>query len=358
MFWKIAETFGLIIITYLDLSSGHGRLLDPPSRSSMWRYGFPNPPNYDDNQVYCGGVQVQWEQNGGKCGVCGDPWQGPRDNEPGGKFANGIIVRKYTPGEVITVVVELTANHKGYMEFRLCPNDDPRKVIQQDCLDRYPLRLTENGKTRFMVPPDVGYQKFNINLALPANVVCRACVFQWKYNAGNSWGTDPKTGQSCVGCGRQEQFYGCADVAIGYDDIEIGKHKTLQGDVKDVENDKKIQKPDTDPGVEDHQHLYPNPVLPGFSDSQIMNNNDNFRFMSVQNGGTMSSCLCVCKKSLIHLYGGASMDLKLKMFEGDNDSQMCMCMCQNNSSSRRNPGSLTFLAPVIVLLFTYILRRR
>lgn len=38
--------------------SGHGRLIDPPSRSSMWRYGFNNPPNYDDNQLYCGGVQV------------------------------------------------------------------------------------------------------------------------------------------------------------------------------------------------------------------------------------------------------------------------------------------------------------
>lgn len=38
--------------------TGHGRLVDPPSRSSMWRYGFKNPPNYDDNQLYCGGVQV------------------------------------------------------------------------------------------------------------------------------------------------------------------------------------------------------------------------------------------------------------------------------------------------------------
>ena len=37
---------------------GHGRLIDPPSRSSMWRYGFNNPPNYDDNQLYCGGRQV------------------------------------------------------------------------------------------------------------------------------------------------------------------------------------------------------------------------------------------------------------------------------------------------------------
>ena len=38
--------------------AGHGRLLDPPSRSSMWRVGFNNPPNYDDNQLFCGGVAV------------------------------------------------------------------------------------------------------------------------------------------------------------------------------------------------------------------------------------------------------------------------------------------------------------
>ena len=31
---------------------------------------------------------------------------------------------------------------------------------------------------------------------------------------GNSWGVD-KNGTSCLGCGPQEQFYGCADVAIG-----------------------------------------------------------------------------------------------------------------------------------------------
>ena len=35
------------------------------------------------------------------------------------------------------------------------------------------------------------------------------------FPSGNSWGTDQKTGKSCVGCGDQEQFYGCADISIG-----------------------------------------------------------------------------------------------------------------------------------------------
>lgn len=39
----------------VDLVAGHGRLMDPPARNSMWRFGFPNPVNYNDNELYCGG---------------------------------------------------------------------------------------------------------------------------------------------------------------------------------------------------------------------------------------------------------------------------------------------------------------
>ena len=33
---------------------GHARLLEPPSRASMWRMGFDSPENFDDDQTYCG----------------------------------------------------------------------------------------------------------------------------------------------------------------------------------------------------------------------------------------------------------------------------------------------------------------
>ena len=38
------------------------------------------------------GWGVQWNENGGRCGICGDPWQDfPREHEaPLGKFATGI----------------------------------------------------------------------------------------------------------------------------------------------------------------------------------------------------------------------------------------------------------------------------
>ena len=42
----------------LPSSYGHGRLILPASRASMWRYGYDTLPDYNDNQAFCGGVQV------------------------------------------------------------------------------------------------------------------------------------------------------------------------------------------------------------------------------------------------------------------------------------------------------------
>lgn len=36
----------------------HGRLMSPPSRSSMWRFGFDTPTNWNDNELFCGGLSV------------------------------------------------------------------------------------------------------------------------------------------------------------------------------------------------------------------------------------------------------------------------------------------------------------
>lgn len=43
------------VLQVLQHVHGHGRLMDPPARNSMWRFGFPNPVNYNDNELYCGG---------------------------------------------------------------------------------------------------------------------------------------------------------------------------------------------------------------------------------------------------------------------------------------------------------------
>ena len=48
----------------------------------------------------------------------------------------GIIGRVYRQGQTITVMLEITANHFGWFEFRLCPNNDPRRPVTQRCLDK------------------------------------------------------------------------------------------------------------------------------------------------------------------------------------------------------------------------------
>ncbi|KAK3084832.1 hypothetical protein FSP39_019870 [Pinctada imbricata] len=184
----------------------------------MWRMGYKTPPNYNDNQLFCGGFYTQYTVNGGKCGICGDPWNGKRENEAGGKYANGIITKRYKEGSQIQVKVLVTAAHKGYFEFRICPNNDVNKPATHECLDRYILR-TKNGQTRY---PENGQAKmYTVDLQLPVGLTCQQCVMQWKYNAGNSYGVS-SNGTGCIGCGNQEQFYSCADVAIDSDPSATG----------------------------------------------------------------------------------------------------------------------------------------
>ncbi|EFA12117.2 hypothetical protein TcasGA2_TC002263 [Tribolium castaneum] len=205
-----------ILLHLYNFVRGHGRLMDPPARNSMWRFGFPNPVNYNDNELFCGGYAVQWEQNNGKCGLCGDPHhvKEPRPHEAGGLYAKGIISRHYSVGQEIDIEVELTANHYGRFEIFLCPNNNPNQVATQDCFDRYPLYLSGTRNFVYNIPED-GKKKaiFRYKVQLPPYVTCTQCVLQWSYYTGNQWGTCPN-GTEAQGCGKSETFRNCADVAI------------------------------------------------------------------------------------------------------------------------------------------------
>lgn len=74
--WLIGIT--VFLTCSVEVIKGHGRLIEPPSRATMWRYGFDTPPNYNDHELYCGGYSRQWQRNGGKCGICGDAWDLPK----------------------------------------------------------------------------------------------------------------------------------------------------------------------------------------------------------------------------------------------------------------------------------------
>jgi len=192
------------IVSLVPRSEGHGYMRVPPGRSSVWREFSGAPINYDDNGLNCGGAR-------GQCGVCGDPPAGPLENEKGGKYATGIISRAYTEGQVIKITVIVTANHKGWFEYSLCPINDGERVTE-DCLAKNVLHLN-SGEEHYQLAGNIK-GPINMEVKLPEGVTCEHCVLRWKWNAGNSWGTDAVTGRGCIGCGFQEQFYSCADVSI------------------------------------------------------------------------------------------------------------------------------------------------
>lgn len=61
--------------------------------------------------------------------------------------------------------------------------------------------------------PGIENKVYEIKYTLPAGLTCSQCVLQWKYMAGNNWGMCPN-GTGAVGCGPQEEFRSCADIAI------------------------------------------------------------------------------------------------------------------------------------------------
>lgn len=190
-------------------AAGHGRLLDPPGRSTAWRLGFPTEKYGDDAGLNCGGFWNQWGVHKGKCGICGDAFElpTPRPHELGGKYGSGLVVANYHPGASIPVTVDLTRSHLGYWELRLC--DDPQNN-DQECFDQHVLEL-EDGGTKYY--PIEGSKKYELTYRLPPGLVCDHCVLQWKYTAGNNWGVC-EDGQQMVGCGNQEQFRACSDISI------------------------------------------------------------------------------------------------------------------------------------------------
>lgn len=47
-----------LLVPNFDEVLGHGMVLEPVNRGSMWRKGYPTRINYDDNGNYCGGYMV------------------------------------------------------------------------------------------------------------------------------------------------------------------------------------------------------------------------------------------------------------------------------------------------------------
>lgn len=209
---KLKTTVALIVLlSVLDLISGHGMLMDPVNRGSRWRVDGSTPRNYNDNEQFCGGFDVQWGKNGGKCGFCGDPFDQavPRNSELGGYYGKGVIMKTYKQGQRTAVIAKITANHRGYFYFKICNLDNEKE--SEACFDRWTV-LTSNQSAIYYLP-STNAQDFNVELDLPKSLYCNHCVLQWVYVAGNNWGFCPN-GSGSLGCGPQEHFMTCSDITI------------------------------------------------------------------------------------------------------------------------------------------------
>ncbi|XP_018328442.1 uncharacterized protein LOC108739172 [Agrilus planipennis] len=206
-------TVGFLLVfcaVFFDSVQGHGLLIDPPNRSSLWRFFSYLPVNYNDNQNFCGGFGVQWYQNEGKCGVCGDNYADPqpRNNENTGTYGNGVVTAQYLAGSILNVTVLLTANHLGYFTYSICALKDPNAHEPEECFVDLPLI---DGTYKHSVDSEVNIYVNQIQL--PANLTCDRCVLRWHYNTGNSWGFC-NNGTSGIGCGPQEVFRSCSDISV------------------------------------------------------------------------------------------------------------------------------------------------
>ena len=194
----------IIVLNTVTLSAvnGHGMMVDPPGRATRWRFGFRGPPEYTDNQLSCGGRNVQWGKHKGKCGVCGDEYgiPNPKFAYPGAFATNPPIVKVYSEGQKIDVKIRITANHKGYFTFRVAPLVNP--PIKQEDLDKTMLEL-DNGDAEWKLLSSHGNGEFKISLQLPMGLTCRHCVLQWWWTTGNNYIND-----------KPETFVSCADIEI------------------------------------------------------------------------------------------------------------------------------------------------
>ena len=54
----------VLLVANIVSVEGHGMLLNPPARSSAWREDPARfPAYYQDNQMFCGGFNTQWNIN-------------------------------------------------------------------------------------------------------------------------------------------------------------------------------------------------------------------------------------------------------------------------------------------------------
>lgn len=82
---------------------------------------------------------------------------------------------------MIRTTVRITANHKGYFEFRICPKQSAEELVTQECLNQIQLQF-HDGSTKFYIEPES--KDYYPIIKLPSGLTCEHCVLQWSWRAG------------------------------------------------------------------------------------------------------------------------------------------------------------------------------
>lgn len=194
-----------------------------------------NPSSYSSDEPFHEHWDEYWGHGG--CGVCGDARFGSRDHELGGTYGAGVITGTYEEGGVVDITLDITANHRGSMQFRVCNVDDPSTDCNEYSGFSEPLRRADYPEeTRWRIrPQDQGNDlQYTMQYRLPEGLTCTHCVLQWWWLTENNGYTktiaavnteypSPQSGDPFIydsptgvriSSGWPEEFYNCADIAI------------------------------------------------------------------------------------------------------------------------------------------------
>ena len=120
-------------------------------------------------------------------------------------------------GSLVDVEVQITAQHQGFFQFKLCELGENMATKDEDCFDRDDSIVPfADGSIKYSITdvfPESSSSRnsgfwYPMQIKLPDQFECDHCVLQWRYQGGAD---ENSTG---LGFGYQEEFYGCADIKI------------------------------------------------------------------------------------------------------------------------------------------------
>ncbi|CAG5124546.1 unnamed protein product, partial [Candidula unifasciata] len=136
------------------------RLLDPASRGTLWKRGYPIPAPSEENAHYCGGHKHQ------------------ELTEYGSNFGRGEVTKVFNAGGSAIFEVDQSniQNDNAYIEFKICPSNNSLEHEPQDCFDRHPVNLEDGSGYRFRLHKS---NKAKVKVKIPSDVNCNFCVLQY-----------------------------------------------------------------------------------------------------------------------------------------------------------------------------------